>query len=299
MYTETGTLFPTPPYDFDKSLNFLGVFMPTKQEQTISSHTLTKAISIDGQAIVFQMNSIGTIENPQLEYTLFSTVPINEETQNAVVERMTFFLSLKDDLRSFYHIGHEDADFAPIIELLFGYHQVKFLTPFENACWAVLTQRNPMKIAQKTKQALIEKYGNHLEVRGTVYWAFPEPMQIAVADESELLKVIRNDRRTEYLIATARAFSEVEDEFLKTASDEEVEAWLHNIKGIGEWSATFIMIRGLGRMEYAPLTEKRLFEAASKVYGHGKDLSREELKRLAERYGLWQGYWAHYLRVGT
>jgi DNA-3-methyladenine glycosylase II len=113
------------------------------------------------------------------------------------------------------------------------------------------------------------------------------------------LKVIRNDRRAEYLIATARAFSEVDDEFLKSAPDEEVEAWLRNIKGIGEWSATFIMVRGLGRMEYIPLTETRLIEAASKVISYGEELSREDLKRLAERYGQWQGYWAHYLRVGT
>ena len=142
----------------------------------------------------------------------------------------------------FYRIGREDADFAPIIEILYGYHQVKFLTPFENACWAVLTQRNPMKLAQKTKQALIEKYGNHLEVHGKVYRAFPEPIQIVVADFDEILKLIGNDRRTEYLIATARAFSEVDEEFLTSAPDEEVEAWLRNIKGIGEWSATFIMI---------------------------------------------------------
>jgi DNA-3-methyladenine glycosylase II len=299
MNIVSGTLTPTPPFDFDRSLNFLGVFMPTKQEQTISSHTLSKAISIDGQIIVFQLISIGTTEEPQLEYTLFSAEPISEETGNAVVERMTFFLSLKDDLLPFYRIGQEDTDFASIIELLYGYHQVKFLTPFENACWAVLTQRNPMKMAQKTKQALIEKYGNHLEVLGKVYWAFPEPFQIAVVDYEEILKLIRNDRRTEYLIATARAFSEADEEFLKTAPDEEVEAWLRNIKGIGEWSATFIMVRGLGRMEYVPLTETRLLEAASKVYGHGKELGREELKRLAERYGPWQGYWAHYLRVGT
>src|SRR6266571_5828919 len=175
MYQKTGTLTPTPPFDFNKSLQFLGIFGPTKTEQTISTHSLIKAISIDGQTIVFQLISIGTTENPQLEYTLFSAQPITEETQNAVVERMTFFLSLEDDLQPFYGIGQEDADFSPIIELLYGYHQVKFLTPFENACWAVLTQRNPMKIAQKTKQALIEKYGNHLEVNKNVYRAFPEP----------------------------------------------------------------------------------------------------------------------------
>jgi DNA-3-methyladenine glycosylase II len=299
MYQETGTLTPTPPFDFDKSLHFLGIFGPTKYEQTVSPHSLTKAISIDGQTIVFQLASIGTTEKPGLDYTLFSAEPFTDAKKNAIVERITFFLSLKDNLEHFYHIGREDAEFAPIIEHLYGYHQVKFLTPFENACWAVLTQRNPMKIAQKTKQALIEKYGNSLEVNESVYWAFPEPFQIAVVDESELFQVVRNDRRTEYLIAVARAFSEVDEEFLKTAPDEEVEAWLRNIKGIGEWSATFIMVRGLGRMERVPLTETRLIEAASNTYGHGEDLSRNELKRIADRYGPWQGYWAHYLRVAS
>lgn len=273
MHQESGTLIPTPPFDFNKSLQFLGIFGPTKNEQTVSTHSLTKAISIDGQTIVFQLISIGTTEKPGLEYTLFSEDPITEAMENAVTERIAFFLSLKDDLQSFYRIGLNDPDFAPIIEHLYGYHQVKFLTPFENACWAVLTQRNPMKIAQKTKQALVEKYGSSLEVNGSVYWAFPEPMQIVVADESELLKVIRNDRRTEYLLAIARAFSEVDEEFLKIAPDEEVEAWLRNIKGIGEWSATFIMVRGLGRMERVPLTETRLFEAASKVYSHREVLN--------------------------
>jgi DNA-3-methyladenine glycosylase II len=299
MYQETGTLTPIPPFDFSKSLQFLGIFGPTKNEQTVSTHSLTKAISIDGQTVVFQLTSIGTTEKPELEYSLFSAKPFSQAMENAVVERITFFLSLKDDLQPFYRLGRADPDFAPIIEHLYGYHQVKFLTPFENACWAVLTQRNPMKIAQQTKQALVEKYGSSLEVSGSVYWAFPEPMQIAVVDESELLKLIRNDRRTEYLVAVARAFSEADEEFLKTASDEEVEAWLRNIKGIGEWSATFIMVRGLGRMERVPLTEARLFEAASRVYGHGEELNRDDLMRLADKYGPWQGYWAHYIRVAS
>jgi len=299
LYTESGELTPTPPFDFNKSLQFLGIFGPTKNEQTVSTHSLTKAISINGQTVVFQLTSIGTTEKPGLEYTLFSKDTITEATEYAVTERMAFFLSLQDDLQPFYRIGHDDPDFAPIIEHLYGHHQVKFLTPFENACWAVLTQRNPMKIAQKTKQALVEKYGSGLELKGSVYWAFPEPMQIVVADESELLKVIRNDRRTEYLLAIARAFSEVDEEFLKTAPDKEVEAWLRSIKGIGEWSAKFTMVRVLGHIESVLLTETRLFEAASKVYGHGEVLNRDDLKRLAETYGSWQGYWAHYIRVAS
>ncbi len=299
MYTESGLLTPTAPYDFDQSLKFLGVFGPTKGEQTVSPGSLTKAVCTDGQAVVFQISSTGTTEEPRLAYTLFSAQSIGESTKNAVVERMNFFLSLQDDLRPFYRIGREDPDFAPIIEHLYGYHQVKFLTPFENACWAVLTQRNPLNIAQKVKQALIERFGSSLVVNGTTYKAFPEPIQIAVADESELMSLVRNGRRAEHLGAIARAFSKVDEEFLKTAPDDEVEAWLRGIKGIGEWSADFIMVRGLGRMERVPLTEKRFAEAASKVYGLGEELSREALQRLADKYGQWQGYWAHYLRVAS
>src|SRR5258708_12221055 len=111
MNQETGTLTPTPPFDFDKSLQFLGIFGPTKNEQRVSSHSLTKAISVDGQTVVFQLTSEGTIEEPLLEYTLFSAQPITETTRTVVVDRMTFFFILTAVLHPFYHIAHEDPAF--------------------------------------------------------------------------------------------------------------------------------------------------------------------------------------------
>src|SRR5260370_16699582 len=201
MNQETGTLTPTPPFDFDKSLQFLGIFGPTDNGQRVSSHSLTKAITVDGQTVVSQLTPKGTIEEPLLEYTLFSAQAITETTRTGVVDRMTFFLSLTDDLQPFYHIGREDPDFAPIIDHLYGYHQVKFLTPFENACWAVLTQRNPMNIAQKMKQALIERFGSSLVVNSTTYWPFPQPIQAPVPDDLQLIPLVPNGPRPEYLSA--------------------------------------------------------------------------------------------------
>ena len=71
------------------------------------------------------------------------------------------------------------------------------------------------------------------------------------------------------------------------------------IEGIGTWSAQFILLRGLGRTEHIPLTEKKLLEAASRTYGRGQEITPEDLQRIADKYGLWQGYWAHYLRVAS
>ncbi|SRR6266446_939231 len=299
LYTATGHITPTPPFDFAQSLHFLGYFAPMQHEHTLSAHTLTKAIYADGQVIVFQLTSTGTIEAPQLAYTLYSQQPIDASTRSAAIDRITFFLSLADDLRPFYLTGRSDPNFAAIIEQLYGYHQVKFVTPFESACWAILSQRNLLTVAQKMKQALAERFGGSLDVDGTIYWAFPEPAPLALVSEGELADVIGNIRKGEQLSAVARAFSEVDEEFLRTASYDEVETWLRKIKGIGTWSAQFILLRGLGRTEHVPLSEKKLLQAVSRTYGRGQEMTSETLQRIADQYSTWQGYWAHYLRVAS
>lgn len=297
--SSSGQLKPTPPFDLAQSLNFLGLFPPTQNEQTLARQTLTKAICLAGQVIVFQVKAVGSVDQPQLAYTLWSEQPLTAPAERAAVDRLSFFLSLNDDLRPFYAIGQADPCFAPIIERLYGYHQVKFLTPFENACWAILTQRTPLALAKKMKQALMTRYGGSLILDGAVYGAFPEPASLATADKADLAVLLHHARRAEYLSAAARAFAAVDESFLRTAPYAEVKAWLHSLKGIGEWSAEFILLRGLGRMEGVPLTEKRLLEVVSKVYGRGQSLTVKAVEALAERYGPWRGYWAHYLRVGA
>jgi DNA-3-methyladenine glycosylase II len=298
LYSTTGTLSPAPPFDFEKSLEFLGLFGPMQGEQTAAPDSLTKALSVNRRPIVFQLTSTGETENPRLGYTLFSDQPIDALVQRTAADRIAFFLSLADNLRPFYAIGRDDPVFAPVVERLYGYHQVKFLTPFECACWAILTQRNAMPIARQMKQALVERFGGSLELNGVRYETFPEPICLA-ADPSDLQNLIRNGRRAEYLGDVARAFSEVDEAWLRAAPYEDVEAWLHGIKGIGAWSAAFVMLRGLGRMERIPITEGKIPEDVSKLYGNGQMLSVAAIQRIAAPYGAWQGYWAHYVRVAA
>ncbi|MBV9705798.1 MAG: DNA-3-methyladenine glycosylase 2 family protein [Chloroflexi bacterium] len=299
LYTEQGYLTAVPPFDFSKSLDFLGHFAPMKTEQVIAASNLTKAVYVEGQLVAFQLTSTGTVEEPKLAYTLYSECSIDEAIKHTALDRISFFLSLDEDLHPFYQMACADAAFVPIMQDLYGYHQVKFLTPFENACWAVVAQRNTQPVARRMKRALTETYGGSIQVQGVTYWAFPEAARLAHLSEDELVAVVRNARKAEYLLAVIRAFNEVDEHFLRTGDYEEVAAWLQHIRGFGEWSVGFVMLRGLGRMERVPLTEKHLLEAASRVYGHGKELSRREIVKIAEWYGVYQGYWAHYLRVGS
>ncbi len=299
MYTNTGYITPIAPYDFTKSLNFLGFFSAMQGEQAIAEQVLTKAVYVDGQLIAFRVASTGTIDEPQLACTLFSEQAIDDATKNAAIDRITFFLSLDDDLRPFYAIGREDANFVPIVEELYGYHQVKFLTPFEIACWAVLTQRNPMNMSQRMKKNLIDTYGSTITVDSIAYSAFPEAERMVHVNEDELTGIVHNARKAEYLVAVIKAFSDVDEHFLRTGDYDEVETWLQSIRGFGAWSSSFVMVRGLGRMEHLTNNEKATLAAASRLYGHGKDLTRAEIEHIGERYGSYKGYWGHYLRVGS
>lgn len=297
-----GTLLPSAPFDFEKSLDFIGAFAPMMGEQKLAPRALTKTIALNGSAIVFQVNSNGGIETPALEYKLYSAHKLNATAQAQLVKHIRFFLSLDDDLKPFYAIGKRDEKFAPVIQRLYGLHHVKFLTPFENAMWAVLTQRQPMRVAHKTKLALVEKYGARLEVNGVLYHAFPEAGEMLGVSAEDLNRLVKNERKAQYLRAVIEAFATAEEGFLYDAPTAQVRDWLLHIKGIGTWSADFILLRGLGRMEAMRLTEYDLRgdpfgDAIAQVYNNGKKVSNAERERLAKLYGAWQGYWAYYLRV--
>ncbi len=292
MYTQFGQLRPTPPFSFDWTLRFLSGFSPMKNEQTLTDQTLTKAVAIGSQVFVFRVKSVGSVEEPLLEYQVISEQPLTEEQVAAVVDRISFFLSLPDDLKPFYELARKDPYFEGVAESLYGYHQVKFFTPFESVCWAILSQRNLMNVAQKMKAEFAARYGSQLELDGKIYPAFPEPARIAALNPLELEALFPNMRRGEYIWGAAQAFSKADEQFLRNANYAEVYSWLRKIKGIGEWSASFIMLRGLGRMERLPEGEDKVHQAATRFYG-----SEIDMTQAAKLYGPYQGYWAHYLRV--
>lgn len=295
-HTTEGTLSATPPFDFAQTLRFVGAFTPMAGEQQLVERLLRKAVMIQGTVVVFTVTATGDSEQPSLRYTLASETPLTATMERAAVERIRFFLSLGDDLRPFYAAAQAgDPAFLPVIQRLYGLHQVKFLTPFENACWAVLTQRTPMAVAHALKQRLVARYGASLIVDGAEYPAFPEAATLAAAGRDDLAALLRNERKASYLHAIAEAFASVDESWLRTGDYEQVRGWLLTIDGIGPWSANFVLIRGLGRMAAVATPEKELLAAAHNVYG--PDITPDALLHLArEVYGDHAGYWSFYLR---
>ena len=301
MECTTLTLTPTPPFEFEQTLNFVKRFRSREYERNpaheqIDRDTLRRVVSVNGEPVFFRVKSVGTVAEPGLEVTLYAESLTQERTQ-AAIDRVRFFLSLDDDLTPFYTLAQSDPAFSEVVEHLYGYHAFKVLTPFEAACWALIQQRTPNSFAHLTMKRLTELFGKSLEVEGVTHRAFPEASQMLDAPEKRVLEATNNTRKTERFLDLIRAFATADEDFLRTAPYAEVSKWLASVKGIGAWSIDFVMLRGLGRYERTPWTDTGLLDAVSSVYTQGLTISQGSAREVAEHYGWYQGYWAHYVKT--
>ena len=293
-----GTTSALAPFDFAKTLDSLRGFPPTLGERLVVGDGFYWPARVTGRTILFHVRSKGAAPDAVLHYTLHTGGPGGTQgTGQDAVRWLRRFLSLDDDLGDFYGLAQNDPYFAPVVRELNGYHPVKFGSPFEAATWAIVSQRNRMTTARKVYQSLLKTLGHRIRLEGYDYWAFPDPEEVAPLGEADLPLALHALRRAEYILDAARAFAAITPDFLRCAPDAELEEWLRGIRGIGPWSARFILLRAFGRCQVLPESDRAIMRAASLVYGAGIPLTSRDVERIAAGYGRWRGYWAHYLRV--
>jgi len=281
------------PFEWRHSLRFICGFPATRDEQSVEGDVLVKAWRLPTQSVAAAIRPAPD-GRPALQVALVSPKELTAEARAAITDRIGFYLSVDDDLTQFNRAAGQDPRFAPIAAKAFGYHQVKFGSPVENLIWAILAQRNPMPVAREAKARLMSRLNEPVEAFGSAYLPFPSLDQLATLTHADLIELCRNERKGGYLYGTIQRLRTIDEQTLRHGDHREVYDLLLSLPGIGPWSATFVMIRGLGRMELLP-TDAEVIKAAEKAYGAG--ITPERLAELAEPYTPLQGYWAHYLRA--
>jgi DNA-3-methyladenine glycosylase II len=298
-------LRPRPPFSFDQALAFLRRFPPTLGDRFVVEERVLGAARVGGQTIGFQVEGAGDVESPALRCTLSPDATengdIDTDRAGEALRQIGDWLGADDDLAPFYALAQADPPFWAVVQRVYGYHQVRFFTPFENACWAILGQRTPFAAARAAKRRLMERYGGTATVEGHTILAFPEPGDLAGADRSELATVTGSERKADRLRAIVEAFAGVDPASLRAMPTEALGHWLEALPGLGPWSVSFVLLRGFGRAD-APLPlgttqtfDRELLKAGRAVYG--PDLTASHLAEIAEQYGSQRGTWGHYLRM--
>ena len=285
-------LAATAPFAFAPAVAFVSRFGPLADSMRAPDDaTVAEALSVDGQPILAELRA----SEGGLAVTFTSAEPLEPQVVEHSSRLITDQFGLAEDLDPFYRIARTDDAFARVLDALHGYRQVRFPSAFEAAVWAILSSRSFRTQSIKRRRDLLETFSG--PIPGTDLRAFPEAAQLAPVPWEVLDEAMHQRKRAQYVVAIAEAFAGVDPDFLASAPDEAVEEWLMRIPGVGPWTAEFVMIRGLGRMDRLP-HDKALLRAAGRIYGpEGMALTEERLEQIAADYGTQCGYWAHYLRV--
>jgi DNA-3-methyladenine glycosylase II len=294
MHRLSGRLTARAPFDFGQTLAFARRLSAETAPSAEGSQALVRALHIESTAVVVDVRSSGSIDGPRLEYRLHSDRPIGAEVHQAAEKRIADWLSLHDDLLPFYALAADDPPFMPVVDTLYGYHQLKFTSLFEAACWAIVSRRNHPPGARRMQRGLVDAFGQRLVVEGTEHAAFPEPKAVAGALPETLAAIIGHRRKAAAIGNTARALLTADEHFLRHADYADADAWLQRISGIGPWSSAFVLLRALGRTDHIPPPDRGLLRQVEMRYGPGRDPYT-----LAAHYGDYQGYWVHYLRAAS
>ena len=149
--------------------------------------------------------------------------------------------------------------------------------------------RSRSTLRSRSAAGSIERYG----VRHEHAWAFPSRETLAEAREEEIVAGGFSRRKAEYVVALAR--SDLDLAGLAALPDDEVRATITAQRGLGEWTADWFLARHLARPHAWPAGDLALRKAVSVLYGDGRGLTTEEVRRMGERFAPFQNLTAHYV----
>jgi DNA-3-methyladenine glycosylase II len=289
----TALLGAASPFELSAGLRALAGFSPCAGEQVIAGDTASKAFALPGadRAVVAE---VGPRPDGRAGVALavWSDRPVARAAATAVKRAVSDWLSLPDDLTGFLEIARDDPAMAPVLADTAGLHQVRFASLAEGACYFVLTQRTSQRVAGIRKRRLAAEHGPRLTVGGTDHVAFPTLDRLAELGPDELARFAGNPQQTEYLHAVIHGLAALDEEWLRTAPYDEAYAALRQLHGVGEYTASAILFRALGRPDRVTFVMPQFSEIVERVYGPGTRPAD-----VAARYGRYQGWWSYYCRT--
>ena len=171
-----------------------------------------------------------------------------------------------------------------------------FYSPYEAACWAIISNRIRMTQAASVRKAITAQFGSPVDIHGDRMPAFPAPEQLLQMTDSPGLF----GRKVEYLhgVAHAALDGRLDAARLRSLSDEQALAELRELSGIGPFASELILLRGCGHPDYVSLLEPRLRRAIGRAYELGHDPSDDEVRRIADGWRPYRMWVSLLLRYG-
>jgi DNA-3-methyladenine glycosylase II len=258
-----------------------------------------RVIAIDGELWVYSLREGGTAHEPAIRVQI-----LGRRTQArhlaAVEAEIRHSLSLAIELEPFYHWAADDPVLAELIARCYGMRPPCSPTLFEALVTSISAQQVNLAFATLTRSRLIKRFGQAISLDGRPFYAFPTPASLAEASLQELRDMQFSWRKAEFIVNLARlvALGELRLEEFPRLTNEAVIERIMQVKGLGRWTADWLLARGLGRGDVVAAGDLGVRKAVGKFYFNGQTPSIEEVRAYAARWGAFQNLTVHYLLAG-
>lgn len=149
----------------------------------------------------------------------------------------------------------------------------------------ISAQQVNLRWAVTTRRRLAEAFGERYEIAGHAVYSL-SPERLAVINPAELRALQFTTRKAEYIVHAAQAIAsgQVSLEQLAALPDEEVVARLSALRGIGRWTAEWVLARTLGRPTVVA-GDLAIRKAVGMAYLGAPLPSEEEVRRATAHWG--------------
>ncbi|GIP38538.1 DNA-3-methyladenine glycosylase [Paenibacillus sp. J31TS4] len=285
---------PVPElFSFTEALRYLNR-EPNECMHAIKGDRIVKALRIGEEAAVVEVRE----EPSALAVRFLGEAPAERWVRAEAARYVRDWFDLDTDLRPFYELASADPLLSQAIRAHRGLRCIGIPDLFEAVSWGILGQQITLSFAYTLKRRLVEAYGVPVEAEGQQYWLFPTVERIASLSVSELTDLRMTGKKAEYLIEVATRILDgrlSKEGLLDAGGCREAEKQLVAIRGIGPWTANYVLMRCLRMATAFPIDDVGLHNAIKFAAGMDRKPTKDELKRLAVPWAGWEAYATFYL----
>jgi DNA-3-methyladenine glycosylase II len=225
---------------------------------------------------------------------LYTTGAGTQESAEAFIRE---WLDTDRDLSEFYALLRQDPDLASLADTYRGFHLVGIPDLFECLVWCIMGQQINLQFAYTIKRRFVEAYGRVKEVKGEKLYTFPPAEIIAHTHTEELRAMQLTGRKCDYIRGVARAIAdgEISKQQLAALTEGEALQKLTLLHGVGEWTANYVLMKSLRKMNCVPWGDIGIHQALNRLKGIPLKGNRRQIEDFFAAFEGWKTYMVYYL----
>jgi DNA-3-methyladenine glycosylase II len=211
-------------------------------------------------------------------------------------ETVAAMLGIDADLEDWYERAGAFPWLAQLSERLRGMRPPRYPSLWEALAHAIVFQQISIHAAAAIMRRAVETLSEPHEAEGKRFFPFFTPAEVLYAPDDTLRGAGLSANKVEHLRSAAAAVEDglISEAALAALSSEEAALKLQAVRGIGPWSASVVLLRGLGRLDVFPLKDSGVARALRELSGD-PDL---DAGALLQALGPVRGFLYYHLLLG-